>query len=299
MRMDGARLPHDVIELAADGFACAIAPGFGGAILRLTHRGMDLLRPAADEEGEILATASFALVPFCNRIRNGRFHFEGTDVALPADPVSPPHALHGEGWRRPWLLQGRDADRAVLVLEGGGGSWPWRYHAIQTLRLGPDGLAVDIAVRNLEPDRAMPIGVGVHPYFRRYPDSRINARATGLWLNDDDALARERVADTRFGVAAGVDVSALEGLDNFFEGSGEMVITGGPTPLRVTGAPAAGFHVYAPAGRDHFCLEPVSHPPDSFGRGEITPADVLAPGEERIWRFTIGPSPGAPQVTDG
>ncbi len=41
-----------------------------------------MLRAASTGTSEVLDTGNFTLVPFCNRIRDGRFRFAGHDVAL-------------------------------------------------------------------------------------------------------------------------------------------------------------------------------------------------------------------------
>ena len=53
------------------------------------------------------AMASFPLLPWCNRIRDGRAQFGGRDIAIaPGHPASPSgkHPLHGIGWLRPWQV---------------------------------------------------------------------------------------------------------------------------------------------------------------------------------------------------
>jgi aldose 1-epimerase len=283
--------PHPELELRRGALSCLIAPALGGSVLRLADGDNDLLRPTEAGATDPLLTASFPLVPFANRVRSGRFSFEGAQVALPADPVAPPHALHGFGWRRPWTVDEQAADFAVLRHDHDGADWPWRYSATQRFQLDDGELSLEIAVRSLEADATMPMGIGIHPYFQRTQHTRVVARASHLWLNAPDGVAETRVEDARFDGRREVWVSELEGLDNFFEGDGEALILGGRRPLKLTGAPSAGFHVYVPPGQPFFCIEPVSHPPNSFGRGEIRAQDRLGPGEQRSWRYRIAADP--------
>ena len=48
-------------------------PDLGGAVARFTWRGKDVFRPSSPEATDVLETANFALVPYCNRIPGGNF----------------------------------------------------------------------------------------------------------------------------------------------------------------------------------------------------------------------------------
>lgn len=95
-----------------------LAPEVGGAIAAFTVAGRDVLRPMAAGASDALFTASFPLVPFCNRIPHGRFTFQGREVVLPPNLGDHPHALHGQGWRAAWTVEkaeGNEADRKSVV----------------------------------------------------------------------------------------------------------------------------------------------------------------------------------------
>src|SRR5260370_29876185 len=63
-----------------------------------------------------LRLASFPLVPYSNRIRDGRFTFRGrTVVEKPASGMA--HALHGHGWRLPWRITEQHDDRLTIAYE--------------------------------------------------------------------------------------------------------------------------------------------------------------------------------------
>ena len=56
--------------------------------------GVDLLRRAPDGADDPLAMASFPLVPYANRIAQGRFAFDGADHQLPRNFGDHPHSIH-------------------------------------------------------------------------------------------------------------------------------------------------------------------------------------------------------------
>ena len=136
----------------------------------------------------------------------------------------------------------------------------------------------------------MPGGAGIHPYFPRVANSRVVASATRMWRNDATGLAIAEVDDNRFVGERAVPIGALDGVDNCFASAGPVVVEGGGRSISVSGAPGRGFHLYVPTGADHFCVEPVSHFPDSFGRGEWSETDRVAPGATRRWRYRLAVS---------
>jgi aldose 1-epimerase len=170
----------------------------------------------------------------------------------------------------------------------GDGGWPWAYRAEQRFVIHPGGISIDMAVVNRDPQSAMPCGTGIHPYFVRRRTSAITLRTTGIWANHPDGLAKALAPTDLFQGAQPVLVDALEGLDNFFPTTEPVTVWGGNHPVVVHGTAMAGVHIYVPAGEAYFCVEPVSHPPNAFGRGEYTAADIVAPGAVYHWQWHIG-----------
>ena len=77
--------------------------------------GVDLLRRAPDGADDPLAMASFPLVPYANRIAQGRFAFDGADHQLPRNFGDHPHSIHGFGWQASWTAKATGADHVLLV----------------------------------------------------------------------------------------------------------------------------------------------------------------------------------------
>ncbi len=258
----------------------------GGAVATLKRSGEDVLRPTPAGATDILDFACFPLVPYANRITRGRFVFDGREVRLPVLPRFAPHALHGEGWLGVWTVLEQAADR--LVLSFGADGWPWRYEARQTFSLSDDGLRIDLSVTNRD-TTPMPAGVGLHPYFPRHANSRLDAPATGVWTGED--IVPDRLAP----LAKVIDwtdraVADAPFVDHCFEGWGgeaRLSDAAGTTTIR---ASADRLHVYVPTGEDFLCVEPVTHRPDVFN--QAAPGEqgytVLQPGETLSLWMTIG-----------
>jgi aldose 1-epimerase len=258
----------------------------GAAVSSLKKAGQDVLRPTPAGATDILDFACFPLVPYANRIADGRLAFEGREVRLPVLTRFSPHALHGEGWLAVWTVL--EQTNACLTLSFGGGDWPWRYEAVQTLTLSDDGLRIELSLTNRD-TTPMPAGLGLHPYFPRKPDSRLDAPTTGVWTGED--IVPDRLAPS----SEVIDwpdrpIADLPFVDHCFEGwSGEARLSDadGATVLR---ASADRLHVYVPTGEDFLCVEPVTHRPDVFNQAEPGAQGfaVLAPGATLSLWTTIG-----------
>lgn len=287
------------IILEDAGWSAVVLPETGGAIALLCYRGEPVLRSACPDVDDVLDCASFALIPFANRIGNAELRFGDLVMHLDADPTVLPHAHHGHGWRAAWTVKRVTQSALVLAFDHVGHDtrsnrgWPWAYHAEQRITIGPDGLTVTLAVTNRDLVSNMPCGTGIHPYFVRRPESSIQATATKMWATHADGLASEQVRSDLFGPGQCVAVAQVEGLDNYFPCSGPVTVLSSDRPIVVGGDSMAGVHIYVPRGQDYFCVEPVSHAPNAFGRGEYGAADIIAPSATKCWRWDIGISEDA------
>jgi aldose 1-epimerase len=105
------------------------------------------------------------LLPWPNRLRGGRWQWQGRDLQL--DVVSPttPNAVHGLLSAQPWSVLGARASGVTVgtVLEPRSG-YPFRLAAAIDYDLAPGRLDVTVRVRNAG-DADAPFGVGMHPYL--------------------------------------------------------------------------------------------------------------------------------------
>lgn len=283
-----ASLPESRLHLEANGWEAGVLPGAGGLLTGLTLDGVDVLRPLPPGSADPVASACFPLVPFANRIANARFVLAGKEAVLPRNFPPELSSLHGLGWKVGWRLISRSSFKCALEhrhdgadsapQQGDIATWPWAYRAQQRVRLGPKGCAVSLDVTNRS-SVPMPAGLGLHPYFRRRPETRVRFSAGGMMLVGPDLIPTGKVAPAnRFGdFAAG---STLPGtlIDHCFTGwDGTATIEDdlGTITLEARGAPC--LHVYAPADGSALCLEPVSHPPDALNQDPAA-MTMLPPG---------------------
>lgn len=292
-----------IVALTSGTARVEVCPDAGGSVARyrtlVDGTPVDWLRAASAEtlrDGDPLGMGCFPLVPFSNRIRQGRFDFGGRRVALPLNRSDMPHAIHGHGWQAAWTVADQSADAVILEYVHAADAWPFPYRAQQHFALTDTALTISIGVENIG-DEAMPAGIGLHPYFNRRDGARVSAAVEAVWLTDDEVMPTEKVSvppDWR--LADGLDVDAVA-LDNGFTGwHGEAHIRWPASGQALSIKADAAFRflvVFTPPGADFFCVEPVSHCTDAFnmaaaGRDDTGMA-VLAPGETLSGSVTFTP----------
>jgi aldose 1-epimerase len=249
----------------------------GGAIREFTWRDLPILRPAAaGADSDPFSMACFPLVPYANRVAQGRFCFDGREIQLRRNWDQDPHPLHGQGWRSAWTLEQTSRSTAVMCFAGGGDEWPWRYRALQQLAVLEDGLEIRLSVEN-QSDRDMPAMLGLHPYFPDPQAATLEARARSLWLSDAQSLPVKEVPtppEWSFDPPRRV---ARVALDHCFDHWDGLAILRWPDRvLKLSTSGAQSLHIYAPVGADFFCLEPQTAAVGALHRG--SGAARLVPG---------------------
>ena len=262
----------------------------GGGVREFSWRGLDIFRPAtAHADTDPFSLSCFPLVPYANRIANGRFAFDGRNVQLRRNWDRDPHPLHGQGWRCPWAIEQRSAAQATMEFFGGDDEWPWCYRAIQDFEVLTDALEIRLCVENLS-DATMPGMLGLHPYFPQPTLALVEARARTVWLTDAQSLPVQEVlapADWSFDRARS---AARVALDHCFDHWDGMASVRWPDRiLRISAAGCRSLHVYTPPGVDFFCLEPQTTAAGALNR-DAGGVAKLAPGErlEMTVRFSVG-----------
>lgn len=280
---------RDLIRLASGPLELVLAPRIGGSIARfdfLRPEGkMSLFRGSDGVPQTALDAASFPLVPYCNRIRNGRFSFRGREVTLPQNMKGDASPLHGDGWLNPWETLHASDSSCEIAYRHEPGDWPWAYEARQLFKLHAGGFTLALSCRNLSPD-PMPCGLGQHPYFPCTGETRLGTVVTDAWTIDEQVLPVEKVPatgryDLRDRLVCGQD------LDNGFGGWGgscRIQTPGEPVALEFSSPDAGFFQLYSPSAGGLFVAEPVSHANAALNEPEERWAElglrVLEPGSE-------------------
>ena len=276
------------ITLTAGSLELVLAPDVGGSIasfdwLEKGNR-ISILRRSDGKPADVLGAASFPLVPFSNRIREGRFSFRARNVTLAPNMTGDPSPLHGQGWLAPWKMLRSNSRSMEMEYVHEPGEWPWRYEARQSFDLDESGLSLALTCRNLS-DEAMPCGLGQHPYFPCTPQTRLDTMVDHVWTIDEKVLPVEKVAaegrfDLRDRRVCG------QGLDHGFGGwGGSARISDPELPFEIimSSPQARFFQLYSPETGGIFVAEPVSHANAALNAPEGEWAElgmrVLEPGE--------------------
>jgi aldose 1-epimerase len=276
-----------LIELRSGRSTVTLLPQLGGAIGAFSVGGRAILRPTPEGATDPLETACFPLVPYANRIADGRFTFAGKDHVLPVNVAGYEHPLHGLGWLKPWSVESRTQDRAVLACaHEADGDWPWDWSAVQRFEVTDGAFRVELEVTNRSAE-AMPCGLGLHPYFARPQDGRLAFSAAGVWLGDERMIpSRTAPADHfgDFGAGAAPDAASLT--DNCWFGWDGVASWAG---VEVRSDDAGFLHVFAPPREDFLCIEPTSQMPDALNQPDYAAAGgkVLAPGATQVLAMEV------------
>src|SRR3954453_10160 len=283
--------------LAAGALEATFVPQVGMVSASLRHAGEELLaRPAGlpdyAADGTVLGIPF--LHPWANRLSAERYQAAGQTVRLPAGLPREEHGLAIHGLRpAAWAARSAGAcgDRATLDAEldfDGHAAFPFPHRIEQRVTLDPAALRIDTTLRATR-GVPVPVAFGFHPYLALPGDER------GEWSltlpTRRRLLADARLIPTGEGVVEYAERRPLADrtFDDGYDELGErpfFTVAGGGRAVTVTflaGYPVA--QVFAPAGGDYVCFEPMTAPTNALvtGRG----LRLVAPGATFTAAFEI------------
>lgn len=239
------------------------------------------------------------LLPWPNRIRDGRYTFNGTEYQLPISEVPRNNATHGLDRSVAWELvhhsDKKIAQRHTFYPRPG---WPGTLTVTLHHNMTDDGLMVIAQVDN-NGDSDAPYGYGMHPYFVFDDVNEVTLElpfASVLRVDEDRLLPQEIVpVSGQFDFRAGGKVGDTV-LDTAFTNPTQERWTtrlhGSDHTVEMWGDKTVPWvQVYTRPERDALAVEPMTCGPDAFNEGP-THADlvVLAPGEMHVatWGVRAG-----------
>ena len=241
------------------------------------------------------------LIPWPNRVRDGRWTWQGRTLQLDVSSPEKPEAIHGFVSAQRWDVLAQDA-RSVSVgtLVEPRSGYPFRLAAALDYALADDRLTVTVRVRNAGTDDA-PFGVGLHPYLA------VGATEDGGVADAELRLPARTALDVEGGLPTGgrrpFDGAVgrigdrsfddpLTDLERDADGWARAVVTGPAGGLELAlDAAWRWLQVYTgdtlPEGqrRRSIAVEPMTCPPNALADG----ADVvvLAPGADWSGTWTL------------
>lgn len=240
-------------------------------------------------EGEIPnAFQGAVLLPWPNRIADGRYEFDGECYQLPITEPERQTALHGlAAWQR-WALVEQADDHVTLelrLLPTPG--YPFYLDTNVEYSIGPDGLRVQARSTN-SGDRACPYAIGFHPYLAAAAGTTLDACTLTLdvrrhFVCDERLLPLhdEPVDNTPYdfralrGLAGTLLDDAFGGVVADVEGRSWVKLHGTDGRTAALWADAAfgywqlysGDRLSPDLARRSLAAEPMTAPPDAFRSG--------------------------------
>lgn len=306
MAVSAAAAPPTGPQYAIEGGGYrAVLTGVGAGLRSLTRDGRRLVLDYPEDHA-VVGGAGQLLVPWPNRVRDGRYTFEGRQQQLDLSEPGLGNAIHGLTRATEWRPGLQEPGRIRFALR----LWPQHgYPHVLDLTaeytVGEEGLGVEVIAANAGADAA-PYGIGAHPYLTlgtEPADEAVLQVPATEWLDVDarmTPLGRKPVDGTGYDFREPRRLGATR-LDTAFTGlrrDGDGLVR-----VRLTTADGArGVELWAAEGvewlqlftgdtlpegfrRAGVAVEPMSCPPNAFATGE----DVvrLAPGESVSHRWGI------------
>jgi len=142
----------------------AVITEVGGSLRAYTVDGEDVIDGYAEDE-MCSAARGAPLLPWPNRLQDGRYEFAGVTHQTPVSEPERGNAIHGLTRWLGWAARDQRSDRVVmeLLLHPQDG-YPFTLSLALDYRLSERGLAVQTTATNAG-SQALPYGAGHHPYL--------------------------------------------------------------------------------------------------------------------------------------
>lgn len=295
-------MPPTSITLKNTFWQTDILPQTGASIaagrIQVNGRWRDVMRPTPPEHyGNSSYCASFLLIPWSNRIRDGILRFRGAEYRLQTTKDDGT-ARHGDVRNRPWQIISQDEQHIRLKFDSADHqavNFPFHFSVQAAYRLdGPD-FHWRLSLKN-EDSRPFPAGFGHHPYFLSAPDGPENGvlleipfeRQYTLTDAMPDAAAGPLLAEKDFRTMRPLGTTILDDLyTGLIDGRAvKMAYPAWKKALQLTFDPIFEHLIgFAPPEKPFYAVEPVTNANDGFNLYDRGIAGsgifVLEPGEEK------------------
>ena len=263
---------HELVLHIGDRTAQAVITEMAAAVRQLRIDGVDLI-PGSEDCTTAPFSCGAVLVPWPNRVRDGRWHRDGRTHQLEINDVVHGSALHGLLSDVVHQVLARTASSITLGAQvNPSPGYPFRLSAQVCYRLVADGLVATHTVRNIGSERA-PVAIGAHPFLMigDVPTETLTLTVNASHHIDvDDRLTPTgltAVGGTGWDLRGGRRIAELD-LDDAFSGL----------------APGAAHTLRAPDGRTVFLWTD-----ESFGFVHVFITRAFPHGEQFVTAVALEP----------
>ena len=268
------------IELSAGDY-CAEIRLDGAGLNSLTFNGRNLVEPFVPLHPEKFR--GDVLAPWPNRIRDGKYAYEGVEYQVPLTEPARQNALHGLVNLSLWSLLSKNTTRAELTYELPESEfYPSTLKLLTIYEISEQGLLIEIIVENIG-ERTAPFGVSIHPYLVADSESKVDYWSLQTPSNLDFRYPRQ-IGNTFIDHAFLVDESLKETNIEILAPSGNGVGMSYSKNLNWIQIHTADRDGGADSRRS-LAVEPMTCPPDAFNSGidllHLLPAQI----ERSTWKI--------------
>jgi aldose 1-epimerase len=278
----------------------------GGGVREYLHGNREVLQPYA-LDAVCDGAHGTPLIPWPNRLADGRYSWEGQDHRLPLTEPDKQNAIHGLLRWRNWAAVERGEERIVMAIRlHPTDQWPCPLDVSVAYSLRDDGLTVETRARNIG-DGPCPYACGQHPYLSPGSDVKVDEctlelKAGTRILTDPERqlpTGTQPVEGTEYDFRSERAVGSLEidyaftDLERDNDGSSWVRLScpDGRTVELWTDEAYPVTEIYtadtlAPARqRRGLGAEPMTAPPNALATGELIVR--LEPGDEHVARWGV------------
>ena len=257
---------------------------------------LDSYKSESDEMAKIFYKSHF-LLPFPNRLKDGKYTFEGQDYQFPINETSRGHNLHGFTEVIPMAIIQKEENEndAMLQLKGvfeGLPYYPFPFDFFLTYNLTSSELTIEVTIKNTG-NSSMPFGFGWHPYFKldtsKIDTLRMKFPDCQLVKIDNRMIPTGKT--TAYSDFSNFNLIENKELDNCFVLNSEMekatiTLKSDTAELNIwQSSDMPYFQVYTPDTRASIAIEPMTCNIDAFNNKNGL--WILKSGEEETISFGV------------
>lgn len=247
-----------------------ILPELGASLSFMKYKGQDILRPMDTKNPSLdsNSAAMFLMLPFCGRIRGGKFVYWGITRKMKKNQAGIADPIHGDGWKSKWsVLKKNDTSATLQMSHDKEEGFPFSYDAEVTYTLKNNELVIETKLTNAS-ILPMPCGMGIHPFFIKTKDVELKFPSKMIWAHESDPIFDRPYAtpeDWQFKDGKPLKNKIFDTCFGGFEGNAKIIYPQAGYTVEIDADEQYGHVVlYSPKGKGFVCLEPCTNASNAF-----------------------------------